>query len=178
MGRHPNGYDAAVSATNETRLPRRTVVAIGGAGLALLATGCRAGEGPSAGKSRATRPSADLVTVGTAVSLLEESIARLQAISAAPAPVTASLQLHRVHLSRLQGVTRTSSSPSASATPTTTSYPRRLGTAARVSEGKLVHQLTGFAQGADSGDLARLFAAMAAATSQRLAAWPAAKGAR
>jgi len=182
MNQYLNGYDAAVSASNEPRLPRRTVVTRGaslgvglGAGLALLASGCSVGhDNPVDQRSRSAKPSADVATIDTAAGLLEESIARLSALAPAPAPVAASLRLHQVHLSRLQGVNPASTQP----TPSTTTYPRHLGPAAHMSERKLVHQLSGFAQRAESGDLARLFAAMAAATSQRLDAWPTGRGAR
>ncbi len=153
------------------------MVAVGGAGLILLATGCRIGsQTPDDGQTESAGQSPDIVAVGVAVGLLDQAVSRLRAITTTPRPVTESLRLHEVHLARLQGVSPASMrpTPSAPATP----YPAHLTASARAGEQNLVHQFTGLAQRAESGDLARLFAAMAAATAQRLAAWPPLKGAR
>jgi len=170
-------YDAAVSARNDSgndrpRVGRRIVVALGGAGVALALTGCDLDTGTVTDVGPKTTESRDVVAVAEAVGLLEAAVGDLRAVAKPPAAVAASLHLHEVHLSRLRGVTPASSSPTP-ATPSATTAPVKLGPAARRGEQHLVSRFAGLAQRAESGDLARLFAAMAAATSQRLEEWPA-----
>lgn len=146
-----------------------------GVGITLAAAGCQFGRPGTT--TRSTAPdnddvSPDLLTVGSAVAVLSAADARLRAVTK-PTPATAaSLRLHQVHLDRLRGV-----APAAIPRPRHSPVPvvRRLPADSpilRRDEQQLVRQLSGLAQRAQSGELARLFAAMAAATAQRLQAWP------
>lgn len=165
-------------AQNRVMIGRRRILAIAGStGLFALA-GCTLDidAGPSA-PAKADRPDPDIAAVGTAVVLLDQALEALQT-SRAPAPaMIASRDLHQVHRDRLRGVAPMAATPSPG-TPTATARAhagvhtsRR---ALREGEDRLVRRLGALAQQVDSGDLARLFAAMAAATAQRLTNWPAA----
>jgi len=151
---------------------------LGGVGITLAATGCQFERPGTATRSAAPDDddvSPDLLAVGSAVAVLSAADARLRAVTRPTPALAASLRLHQVHLDRLRGV-----APAAVPNPRHSPAPvvRRLpadSAILRRDEQRLVHQLSGLAQRAHSGELARLFAAMAAATAQRLQAWPVAR---
>lgn len=148
---------------------------LGGVGITLAATGCQFERPHTATRSAASDDddvSPDLLAVGSAVTVLSAAEARLRVVTKRTPAIAASLRLHQVHLDRLRGV-----APAAVPLPRHSPAPvvRRLPADSlilRRDEQQLVHQLSGLAQRAQSGELARLFAAMAAATAQRLQAWP------
>ena len=144
-----------------------------GVGIALTATGCELARPGTATRSATPDDvSPDLITVGSAVDVLSAAAARLRAVKAPTPAVKASLRLHQVHLDRLRGVApAVVPRPHHSPAPV---VPHLLAGSPvlRRDEQQLVQQLAGLAQRARSGELARLFAAMAAATAQLLQAWP------
>jgi len=181
MGANPAGrYDAAVfdvAGVPGARLPRRAVVTLGGAAAAFVVTGCTLDTGVTAdrdddGTAGSAPDNPDLVAVATAVGLLQQAIAPLRAAVEPTPPMVASLHLHEVHLTRLQGVAPAATQPSVGASAAPAPH-RRTVAALRAAEQGLVRQLSGLGQRAESGDLARLLAAMAAATAQRLQDWSA-----
>jgi hypothetical protein len=139
-------------------------------------TGCDDLATPARGGSLPADP--DTVVVDQAVVALRAALEQVRrttrrhpGLRAELAPV---LALHTAHLDALRDAATTPfSSPTAAAAPPPAQHPAAALAGVATSEKGLHARLAGLAQQARSGELARLLGAMAAGTSQRLAAWPA-----
>lgn len=152
--------------------------ALVGAGTGAL-TGCDALGAAVRGSSAA--PDADAVVVDQAVVALRAALEQVRRTTRRHAGLRAELApvlaLHTAHLDALRSAA-TTPVPSPTTTTAPAPEPAQQHAAAALagvatSEQGLHARLIGLAQQARSGDLARLLGAMAAGTSQRLAAWPA-----
>lgn len=118
-----------------------------------------------------------VVALQAQVTLIRRTTRRHTGLRTRLAPV---LALHAAHLDALRpdgdASSPSPSSPSPSPRPTAVPVPRRAAVALSSladAERALHARLKGLALEAHSGDLARLLAAVAAGTGQRLAVWPA-----
>lgn len=189
--RYPARVLPTASSTPDSGLSRRALLALGTAALAGAGSGALSGCDAVETVVRARPATADadpalvhqaVVALEAALDQVRRTLRRHHDLRTDLAPV---LDLHTAHLAALRSPASStgSSTPSPTAAPTGTPTPApaapvpgRASAALRAvaaGEGALHARLTGLAQQARSGELARLLGAMAAGTSQRLAVWPA-----
>lgn len=185
--RYPARVLPTASSTPGSGLSRRALLALGTAALAGAGSGALSGCDAVETVVRARPATADadpalvhqaVVALEAALDQVRRTLRRHHDLRTDLAPV---LDLHTAHLAALRSPASSTASPTESATGTPTPAPAapvpgRASAALRAvaaGEGALHARLTGLAQQARSGELARLLGAMAAGTSQRLAVWPA-----
>ena len=174
-----SAVDGAVAGTVASR---RTVLAVGTVGIAGLVSGCSADDTRSEERTspRRERDLAPDVAVATAAlaeiravrAAVTGTLNRFPAARSALAEVVA---MHRAHEATLANAVPDRAAPSGSAAPAPYVVARGRAKALRslaAREERLHGTLDGLALRAQSGDFARLLAAMGAAVQQRLAAWP------
>lgn len=151
-----------------------TIVGAGLAGCADLPAAVRGTPAPADADSGLDSGLVDQATIAltAALTLLQRTERRHPGLSHDLAPVRA---LHTAHRDALRPTTASPSPPAPPAPPGAAPVPARAGAALAAvadAERALQARLTGLAQDATSGELARLFGAMAAATAQRSALPP------
>ena len=176
----------AVSAVDGTAagsvLSRRTVLAGGTMVIAGLVTGCSADDTRSEERTSPRRKPALAPDVAVATAALAEITAVRAAVTgtlnrfpAARSALAEVVAMHRTHEATLADAVPDRAEPSGSAAPAPYVVARGREKALRslaIREQQLHGTLDGLALRAQSGDFARLLAAMGAAVQQRLAAWP------
>lgn len=151
-----------------------TIVGAGLAGCADLPAAVRGTPAPADADSGLDSGLVDQATIAltAALTLLQRTERRHPGLSHDLAPVRA---LHTAHRDALRPTTASPSPPTPAPPPGAAPVPARAGAALAAvadAERALQARLTGLAQDATSGELARLFGAMAAATAQRSALPP------
>lgn len=169
---------------------RRTLLAVGGSGLAAVLAGCARPDALGGGPRAASAPGSpdpseepetapDVVTAEQALTeiravrdLVQDVVARFPGLAASLTPVVA---MHAAHDLALAGAVPTAPTPSASTPDDDTDAPEarpRALRAALAAEETLRDDLAGLALRAESGAFAQLLASMSAAVAQRAARWP------
>lgn len=163
----------------DSPLSRRSLIAVGAAGMAGLVVGACSADDPVPDEDAPGAPAGLTPDVAVATSALAEirvvrtavdrTLARFPESRARLLPLG---QMHRAHEKSLVEAVPSRAEPSATPAPYVVPRRREVALTSLATRERRLHDTLGtLALGAQSGDFARLLASMGAAVSQQLAGW-------